>query len=142
MSPFAGYLFGLLVFIGGLAVAAYLLNVPTSAIVVGVVLAVVGVLAWATRRPRARPSAFTGTTPNSPSLDRTVLMELKTTLMQRSDAARTQTTTHVPQSTDSQTQPTTQIPNGGDPRGQPTTRVDRQTEVAKRAPPKRSPSDG
>src|SRR5262249_49814379 len=111
MSPFAGYLFGLLVLLGGLAVAAYLLNVPTSAIVVVVVLAVVAILAWASRRPRARPSTFTGTTPNSPSLDRTVLMELKTMLMQRSDAAQSE----------------------------PTTRMDRQTEVAKRA--KRSPSD-
>src|SRR5215469_956615 len=104
MSPFAGYLFGLLVLIGGLAVAAYLLNVPTSAIVVAVVLLVVAILWWVTRRPRARPSTFTGTTPNSPSLDRTVLMELKTTLMQRSDAAREQATTRMPQAESSRTQ--------------------------------------
>ena len=118
MSPFAGYLFGLLVLIGGLAVAAYLLNVPTSAIVVVVLLLVAAILWWASRRPRARPSTFTGTTPDSPSLDRTVLMELKTTLMQRSDAERNQKTTQM---------------------SQPTTRMDRQTEVAKRA--KESSSD-
>jgi cytoskeletal protein RodZ len=138
MSPFAGYLFGLLVLIGGLAVAAYLLNVPTSAIVVAVVLLFVAILWWVTRRPRARPSTFTGTTPNSPSLDRTVLLELKTTLMQRSDTAREQTTTRMPQTENSRTQPTTQIARS-DSRSQPTTRIDRQTEAAKRA--KRSPSD-
>ena len=139
MSPFAGYLFGILVLIGGLAVAAYLLNVPTSAIVVAVVLAVVAILAWASRRPRTRPSTFTGTTPNSPSLDRTVLMELKTTLMQRSDAARNQATTQMPNAGDSRTQPTTHIPQSDDALSQPTTRLDRQTEVAKRG--KRSSSD-
>ena len=47
MSPFAGYLLGLLVLIGGLAVAAYLLNVPTTAIIVAVVLAVLAMFAWA-----------------------------------------------------------------------------------------------
>ncbi len=139
MSPFAGYLFGLLVLIGGLAVAAYLLNVPTSAVIVGVVLAIVGIGVWATRRPRTRPSTFTGTTPDSPSLDRTVLTELKTTLMQRSDSARNEPTTRMPQAGDSRTQATTRIPQSNDPRSQPTTRIDRKTESSKR--PKPTPTD-
>jgi hypothetical protein len=125
MSPFAGYLLGLLVLIGGLAVAAYLLNVPTTAIIVAVALGVLAMFAWATRRSRARPSSFTGTTPNSPSLDRTVLMELKTTLMQRPDTGRNEPTTRMPQADDS--------------RSQPTTRVDRHTDVAKGQKP--SPQD-
>ncbi len=139
MSPFAGYLLGLLVLIGGLAVAAYLLNVPTTAIIVAVVLAVLAMLTWATRRPRARPSKFTGTTPNSPALDRTVLMELKTSLMQRPDAARNEPTTRIPQAEDSRSQPTTRVPQADDSRSQATTRVDRQTEASKRQ--KRSPQD-
>jgi hypothetical protein len=121
MSPFAGYLFGLLVLLVGLAVAAYLLNVPTAAVLITFVIALVGIGAWATRRPRARPSKFTGATPNAPTLDRTVLMELKTALMERPDAARTQTTTRMPQA--------------GDSRAQPTTRVDHETTVSKRKPP-------
>jgi hypothetical protein len=118
MSPFAGYLLGLVILVLGLAVAAYLLNVPTAAVVVGVVLVFIGLLAWATRRPRVRPSTFTGRTPNAPSLDRTVLMELKTTLMERPDSARTQATTQMPQSRDARTQATT--------------RLDKQTSVTKR----------
>ncbi len=140
MSPFAGYLFGILVLIGGLAVAAYLLNVPTSAVVVGVVLAIVGLAAWATRRPRARASTFTGTTPDAPSLDRTVLMELKTSLMQRPDAARNAATTQMPQASDSRVQPTTRIPQAGDVRGQATTRIDRQGETSK-TPKTTAPDD-
>ena len=126
MSPFAGYLLGLIVLVAGLAVAAYLLNVPTAAVVVAVVVALVAVGAWATRRPRARPSKFTGETTNAPTLDRTVLMELKTTLMERSDAARAQ--------------PTTRLPPASDSRGQPTTHIDRQPAVSKRKPP--TPDDG
>lgn len=121
MSPFAGYLLGLLILVAGLAVAAYLLNVPTGAVIVVVVLMLVAIGAWATRRPRAKPSKFTGATPNAPSLDRTVLMELKTALMERSDAARTQ--------------PTTQMPSAGDARSQPTTRIDQQTRVSKQPKP-------
>jgi hypothetical protein len=120
MSPFAGYLLGILVFIVGLAVAAFLLNVPTGAIVVAVILALFAIAAWATRRPRARPSKFTGATPSAPSLDRTVLMELKTTLMEQADKARTQPTTRMPQSNDS--------------RVEPTTRIDQQTAAARRPP--------
>jgi hypothetical protein len=118
MSPFAGYLLGFLILVFGLAVAAYLLNVPTTAIVVGVVLVLFGIAAWATRRPRVRPSTFTGRTPNAPSLDPTVLMEIKTTLMERPDPARTQPTTRMPQSRDTRTQATT--------------RMDKQTTATKR----------
>lgn len=125
MSPFAGYLLGLIVLVAGLAVAAYLLNVPTAAVIVVVVVALVAIGAWATRRPRARRSKFTGETTNAPTLDRTVLMELKTTLMERADAAKTQ--------------PTTRMPPASDSRGQPTTHVDRQPAATKRKPP--SPDD-
>jgi hypothetical protein len=121
MSPFAGYLLGLIVLVAGLAVAAYLLNVPTAAVIVAVVVALVALGAWATRRPRARPSKFTGETTNAPTLDRTVLMELKTTLMEQSDAARPQ--------------PTTRVPPASDSRAQPTTHIDRQPAVSKRKPP-------
>ena len=123
MSPFAGYLLGLIVLVAGLAVAAYLLNVPTAAVIVAVVVALAAIGAWATRRPRARPSKFTGETTNAPTLDSTVLTELKTTLMEQADAGRTQPTTRMPPATDS--------------RGQPTTRIDRQPPVSKRKPPAR-----
>jgi len=121
MSPFAGYLLGLIVLVAGLAVAAYLLNVPTAAVIVVVVVALVVIGAWATRRPRARPSKFTGATTNAPTLDRTVLMELKTTLMEQGDAAGGQ--------------PTTRMPPASDSRAQPTTHVERQPAVSKRKPP-------
>jgi hypothetical protein len=121
MSPFAGYLLGLIVLVAGLAVAAYLLNVPTAAVIVATLVALAAIGAWATRRPRARPSKFTGETTNAPTLDRTVLTELKTTLMERAGAGRTQ--------------PTTRMPPASDSRGQPTTHVDRQPAVSKRKPP-------
>jgi hypothetical protein len=120
MSPFAGYLLGLLILVVGLAVAAYLLNVPTAAVAVAVIVAVVLIGAWATRRPRARPSKFTGATPNAPTLDRTVLMELKTMLMDRVDAARNQPTTRMPRADDARSQPTTRIqPPTGVSKGKP-----------------------
>jgi hypothetical protein len=122
MSPFAGYLLGILVLVAGLAVAAYLLNVPTAAVILGVVIALVLIGAWATRRPRARPSKFTGATPNAPSLDRTVLMELKTTLMERADAARNEPTTRMPRADESRSQQP------------PTTRIQQPTGVSKRKP--------
>jgi hypothetical protein len=125
MSPFAGYLFGLIVLVAGLAVAAYLLNVPTAAVFAAVVVALVAIGAWATRRPRAKPSKFSGATTNAPALDRTVLMELKTTLMEQADAGRSQ--------------PTTRMPPASDSRGQPTKHIDRQAAVPKRKPP--SPDD-
>ncbi|HEV8448421.1 MAG TPA: hypothetical protein VGQ44_16445 [Gemmatimonadaceae bacterium] len=120
MSPFAGYLVGLLILVASLAVAAYLLNVPTAAVIVAVVVAFGLIGAWATRRPRSRPSKFTGATPNAPSLDRTVLMELKTTLMEKSDAERNQ--------------PTTRMPRADDPKSPPTTRMQQPTVVSKRKP--------
>jgi len=119
MSPFAGYLVGLLILVASLAVAAYLLNVPTAAVIVAVVVAFGLIGAWATRRPRSRPSKFTGATPNAPSLDRTVLMELKTTLMEKSDAGN---------------QPTTRMPRADDPKSPPTTRMQQPTVVSKRKP--------
>jgi hypothetical protein len=118
MSPFAAYLFGLLVLVGGLAVAAYLLNVPTIAVVVAVALALVAIGAWSTRRIRARPSKFTGTTPTAPSLEPTMLMELKTTLMEQPDKARNA--------------PTTRIESQDPARMQPTTRLERPTSASKR----------
>ena len=121
MSPFAGYLLGLIVLVAGLAVAAYLLNVPTAAVIVAAVVALAAIGAWATRRPRARPSKFTGETPTAPTLERTVLTELKTTLMEQADAGRRQ--------------PTTRMPPASDSRGQPTTHVDRQPAASKRKPP-------
>jgi len=139
MSPFAGYLLGLLVLVAGLAVAAFLLNVPTGAVIVGVILVLFAIGAWATRPPRARPSKFTGATPNAPSLDRTVLMELKTAVMERIDAARAQRTMGIPRTDASRTQATTRMPRADASRTEPTTRIDRRTGVSK--PPKRTPTE-
>ena len=136
MSPFAGYLLGLLVLVAGLAVAAYLLNVPTGAVIVAVILMLVAIGAWATRRTRARPSKFTGATPNAPSLDRTVLTELKTALMERVETARTQATTRMPSANDARSQATTKMPPSSDARSQPTTRIDQQPGISKRSKPK------
>ena len=132
MSAFAGYLLGILVLIAGLAVAAFLLNVPVAAIVVAVIVALVAIGAWATRRPRARPSKFTGAAPNAggPWLDRTVLMELKTMLMEKADERGTQPAT-----------PKTQANQG---RIQPTTRIDQPSPASKTGrplPPKATPRD-
>lgn len=58
MSSFATYLIGFIILIVGLAIAAYLLNVPTQWILVGVVILIgIGVL-LATRheKPRDPPS--------------------------------------------------------------------------------------
>jgi hypothetical protein len=59
MSSFATYLIGFLILIVGLAFAAYLLNVPATWIVVGVVVLVgVGVLMATSRtKPRDPPSS-------------------------------------------------------------------------------------
>ena len=83
MSPFALYLLGALLIVGALAFASVLLNVPPIAVGAVVVLALVGIGAWATRRPRLKPSKFTGETHETPSLDPTMLTELKTELMQK-----------------------------------------------------------
>ena len=95
MSPFALYLLGLLLIVGALAFAGVLLNVPPIAVGVAVAVALVAIGAWATRRPRLKPSKFTGETHETPSLDPTVLMELKTELMQKPQASRTAKTSVV-----------------------------------------------
>lgn len=57
MSSFTTYLIGFLILIGGLALAAYLLNAPTMWIGVGVIVLVgLGVLS-ATRRTKMRDPA-------------------------------------------------------------------------------------
>ncbi|HJR41685.1 MAG TPA: hypothetical protein VJ812_06305 [Gemmatimonadaceae bacterium] len=59
MSSFATYLFGFIIVIVGLAVAAYLLNVPPTWIAVGVLVMIgLGVLMATTRtKPRDPPTA-------------------------------------------------------------------------------------
>ena len=61
MSSFGTYLIGFLILIVGLAIAAYLLNVPTTWIVVGVVILVgIGVLMATTRGKMKDPPAPPG----------------------------------------------------------------------------------
>lgn len=58
MSSFAAYLVGFLILIVGLAIAAYLLNVPTTWIAVGVIVMVgIGVLSATTRTKMRDPGA-------------------------------------------------------------------------------------
>lgn len=58
MSSFATYLVGFIILIVGLAIAAYLLNVPTTWIAVGVVVLLgVGVLSATTRTKMRDPGA-------------------------------------------------------------------------------------
>lgn len=95
MSPFALYLLGALVIVGALGFAGVLLNVPPIAVGVAVALALVGIGAWATRRPRLKPSKFTGETHETPSLDPAMLTELKTELMQKPQVSRTAKTSVV-----------------------------------------------
>lgn len=70
MSSFATYLIGFLVLIVGLAIAAYLLNVPTTWIAVGVIILIgIGILS-ATSRTKTRDPGSNGprggpTPPNS-----------------------------------------------------------------------------
>jgi hypothetical protein len=68
MSSFATYLIGFLVLIGGLAFAAYLLNVPSTWIAVGVVVLLgLGILS-ATRKTKMRdPAEGTGPTSRPPT---------------------------------------------------------------------------
>ena len=67
MSSFATYLVGFLILIGGLGFAAYLLNVPTMWIGVGVVILIgIGVLS-ATSRTKMRDPAETTTSTRPPS---------------------------------------------------------------------------
>lgn len=72
MSSFATYLIGYLILIGGLAGAAYLLNVPTMWIVVGIVILVgAGVLSATSRTkmrdPASGPPRNTKQPPTSPN---------------------------------------------------------------------------
>lgn len=61
MSSFASYLIGFLILIVGLAFAAYLLNIPTTWIVVGVIVLLgIGVLSATSRTKMRDPAAGTG----------------------------------------------------------------------------------
>jgi hypothetical protein len=67
MSSFGTYLVGFLILVVGLAFAAYLLNVPSTWIGVGVIVFIgVGVLT-ATTRTKMRDPADTGPTTRPPS---------------------------------------------------------------------------
>ena len=124
MSLFALYLLGLLVIVGALAFAAVLLNVPPIAVGVAVALALVAIGAWATRRPRLKPSKFTGETHETPSLDPTVLTELKTELMQKPRVSRTARTSVVEAADPSRTQATTRLAVPNEARTEAILRVD------------------
>jgi len=65
MSSFATYLVGFIILIVGLAIGAYLLNVPTSWIIVGVIILLgIGVLSATSRtRPRDPPPPGSGPQP-------------------------------------------------------------------------------
>ena len=61
MSSFASYIIGFLILIVGLAFAAYLLNIPSTWIGVGVIVLLgVGVLSATSRTKMRDPSAETG----------------------------------------------------------------------------------
>lgn len=63
MSSFTTYLIGFIVLIVGLAIAAYLLNVPTTWIAVGVIVLLgIGILSATSRTKMRDPSAGTGGT--------------------------------------------------------------------------------
>jgi hypothetical protein len=67
MSSFATYLIGFLILIVGLAFGAYLLNVPTSWIAVGIIVLIgIGVL-MATNRTRPRDPPPPGAGPQPPA---------------------------------------------------------------------------
>jgi uncharacterized membrane protein YiaA len=58
MSSFAAYLVGFVILIVGLSIAAYLLNVPTTWIAVGVIVMLgIGVLSATTRTKMRDPGA-------------------------------------------------------------------------------------
>ncbi|HEY0995787.1 MAG TPA: hypothetical protein VGD77_07345 [Gemmatimonadaceae bacterium] len=61
MSAFATYLIGFVILIVGLAIAAYLLNVPTTWIAVGVIVLIgIGVLTATSRTKQKDPPAPPG----------------------------------------------------------------------------------
>ena len=67
MSNFGIYLVGFIVFIIGLAVAAYLLGAPPMWIAVGVIILIgIGILRGVTRTKRPDPPASTTTTTTPP----------------------------------------------------------------------------
>jgi hypothetical protein len=67
MSSFATYLIGYLILIGGLAGAAYLLNVPMVWIVVGIVILVgIGVLSATSRTKMRDPTSGAPSGPKRP----------------------------------------------------------------------------
>lgn len=70
MSTFASYLIGFIILIVGLAIAAYLLNVPTMWIAVGVIILLgIGILS-ATSRTRMRdPATHTTVVERRPPAD-------------------------------------------------------------------------
>ena len=66
MSAFVSYLIGFIIVIVGLAIAAYLLNVPSTLIGVGVIILIgIGVLSATSRSKVRGPSAGSGTTPKA-----------------------------------------------------------------------------
>jgi hypothetical protein len=67
MSSFSTYLIGFLILVLGLGIAAYLLNIPSMWIAVGVIVLIgIGVLS-ATSRTKMRDPAETTTTTRPPS---------------------------------------------------------------------------
>jgi hypothetical protein len=140
MSPFALYLLALLVIVGALAFAAVLLNVPVIAVVVAVALALAAIGAWATRRPRLKPSKFTGETHETPSLDPTVLTELKTELMQKPQVSPTARTSLVETADPARSQPTTRVAVPNEARTEAITQVDSGGATSKQ-PRSTPPSD-
>lgn len=138
MSPFALYLLALLIIVGALAFAAVLLNVPIIAVGVAVALALFAIGAWATRRPRLKPSKFTGETHETPSLDPTVLTELKTELMQKPQVSRTGRTSVVETADPARSQATTRIGVPNEARTEAITRIEDGAATSKQprsAPP-------
>ena len=68
MSSFATYLIGFAILIVGLAVGAYLLNVPTTWIAVGVIVFIgIGVLSATSRTKMRDPGASGPTRPTPPN---------------------------------------------------------------------------
>lgn len=66
MSSFATYLIGYLILIGGLAGAAYLLNIPATWIIVGIVVLIGAGVLSATSRTRMRDPASGRSGPPKP----------------------------------------------------------------------------
>lgn len=68
MSSFSTYLIGFLILILGLGIAAYLLNIPSMWIAVGVIVLVgIGVLSATSRTKMRDPAAPTTRPPSSPT---------------------------------------------------------------------------